>query len=176
MFALEYRVHDDAGNALAQPPRDAFPVRFEAGYRRNGAPSGRQSFGNRRIVGRWQVCGEPTAFGGQASQTGRRAPPHEAASRNIAVRIALPHAQQGLSVVVHFDLPSTHHFPRKKVAEGSDEWVKSEMPVAYFFSGGGANTPIIVRILYADHGLAPLRRSCTGSYTPILKWILCADR
>lgn len=111
----------------------------------------------------------PAAFAGQAAQAGRRAPSHETAACNVAVRIALPHAQQGLSVVVHFDLPFTHHVPRKKVVEGSDEWVKSEMPVAYFFRAGGSNTPIILWILYADHGLAPLRRSCAGSYTPILK-------
>ena len=115
-------------------------------------------------------------FAGQGSQMGGGSTAHQAALGNVAVRIALPHAQQGLSVVVHFDLPFTHHVPRKKVVEGSDEWVKSEMPVAYFFRAGGSNTPIILWILYADHGLAPLRRSCAGSYTPILKWIHWGDR
>ena len=75
----------------------------------------------------------------------------------------LPHTQQSLSVVVHFDLPSTHHIPRKEVAEGSDEWMKSEMPVAYFFWAGGSNTQIIVWILYADPQLAPMWRSLTSA-------------
>ena len=38
---------------------------------------------------------------------------HEPVPRGV-LEGALPHTQQGLSVVVHFDLPFTHGFPRKK--------------------------------------------------------------
>jgi hypothetical protein len=40
----------------------------------------------------------------------------------------------------------------------------------------GSNMPIMKWILYADHELAPLRRSQIGSYMPIMKWILYAGQ
>jgi hypothetical protein len=43
------------------------------------------------------------------------------------------------------------------------------------YSGGGAITPIIGWLLYADPDVAPLRRSSAGSFTPILWWRQYAD-
>ena len=42
------------------------------------------------------------------------------------------------------------------------------MPVAYFFRTGGSNTPIIVWILYADHGLAPFPKTNITGYDHLL--------
>ena len=39
----------------------------------------------------------------------------------------------------------------------------------------GAITPIICWLHYADHALAPLRRSCSGAITPIIYWLHYAD-
>jgi hypothetical protein len=50
------------------------------------------------------------------------------------------------------------------------------MPVTYFFIAGGAIAPIIKWLLYADHALAPLRRSQPGSYMPIIKWLQYGGR
>jgi hypothetical protein len=36
---------------------------------------------------------------------------------------------------------------------------------------GGAYTPIIDWLLYAGHGLAPMRRSSGGANTPIPEWL-----
>lgn len=39
----------------------------------------------------------------------------------------------------------------------------------------GSITPILRWLLYADHRVAPLRRSCTGSITTIIWWLHYAD-
>ena len=114
MLALEHGVDDDAGDALAQPGGDAFAVRFETGNGGDGPFARRQPLGNRGVVRRGLLCCQPATFAGQNPQTGGCPPAHEAATGNVAVRIALPHAQQGLSVVVHLDLPSTHRDLGKK--------------------------------------------------------------
>lgn len=57
---------------------------------------------------------QPALGAGQRPQGGRRAPAHETALGNIAVGIALTHAHQGLSLVVHFDLPPAHQLSSEK--------------------------------------------------------------
>src|ERR1700722_1619629 len=39
----------------------------------------------------------------------------------------------------------------------------------------GPITPILRWLLYADHRVAPIRRSCTGSITAIIWWLDYAD-
>ena len=87
MLALEHRMHDDAGNALAQPGREALPVRLQTRHSGGRAPGRRQPLGNRRDVRGGQVRREPAPVVGQDTQAGRRAPSDETASCNIAVRI-----------------------------------------------------------------------------------------
>ena len=114
MFAFEHRVHDNAGNPLRQPGGNAFPVDFEGGYGGDGPLGEGQYLGHRGVVRRWPFRHKPATFAGQGSQIGGGSPAHQAALGNVAIRIALPHAQQGLSVVVHLDLPSTHRSSAKK--------------------------------------------------------------
>lgn len=74
MFALQDRVHDNAGNALAQPRNDAFPVRFEAGNGGDGAPGGRQPRAIVASSGAAKFAASQPRPLGQAAQAGRRAP------------------------------------------------------------------------------------------------------
>ena len=110
IFALQDGMNDDAGNALRQPAGDPFPMWLKAGNGGGRPFARRQRLGNCGIVGCGLFAGEPVSFAGQQPQIGSCPSAHEAVLGNVAVRIALPHTQQGLSVVVHFDLPSTHRF------------------------------------------------------------------
>ena len=74
-------------------------------------------FGAARAAATVASSGGGTALSSQRPQGGRRAPPHETALGNIAVGIALTHAHQGLSVVVHFELPPAHQ-PSSKNRRG----------------------------------------------------------
>ena len=114
VFALQDGVDDDAGNALGMPGGHPLAERFQAGNGRAGPLRGGQGAGNGDILGQRDGGVQPAPGAGQRPKGGRRTPPHETALGNVAVGIALTHAHQGLSVVVHFDLPPAHQPSGKK--------------------------------------------------------------
>lgn len=70
------------------------------------------------------------------------APPYDPGLSDVSLRVALAHAQQGLSVVMHL--------------ESIREAVQTALT--------GSMTPIRRWLQYADHDMAPLRRSVTSLF------------
>jgi hypothetical protein len=176
VFAFQGGENDDAGNALGMPGGNLVTPTFQAGNGGTGSLRRGQGGGDDGIVGQDAGALQPALGLGQAPQAGRIGPAHETALGNVAVGIALTHAHQSLSVVVHLDSPSAHRSSRQKIAEGTRGRVKfPRCPLA---------TSPSWWLEYADHRLAHIRRSRGGSYTaitdwpntPIIDWLIYAGR
>jgi hypothetical protein len=82
---------------------------------------------------------------------------------DVAIGIAVPHAGKDLTVLKQLEPPVGHGHS-----------VQKERSVPIWKVRIAFNTQRRWR-LYADHRLAPLRRSRSGAVTPILRWRRCAD-
>lgn len=141
-----------AGDAGGVPLNDLFPPGFQGGDATGGQPRlVAEDRGKQLVVGQGNVRGQPAAIGGGLADMGQLLAAHQARPGNIPVGIALAHAHQGLSVVVHLEPPFAHGFSWQKSREDS-----RSMKVRDPKSGSGW-------LLYAGNTLAPLRRKQNGS-------------
>ncbi len=93
---------------------------FQTRYRGAG-PFGVADGGQDRGVVRQHLFGcQPVLLGGQEPQCCGFLPVHQPAAADVAIRVALTHAHQGLSVVVHFEFPPAHRPSGKKAAKATD--------------------------------------------------------
>ena len=108
---------------------------------------------------------QPARAAVRCAATARPWVAHDLRCGDVAVGVALAHAQQGLSIVMHLEIPARHLcVPGQKARRVEMAWLWFETPV------NRTGWP-----LYADPTLAPIRRSRTGSITPVSQWLLHAD-
>src|SRR5690606_8560614 len=156
------------------PGAQLLAVMLERGDRAAGLAWGAQGGGDGLVVGQRLRRGQPAALGGDAPPLRRLGPAHDARRSNVAVGVALAHAQQGLSIVMHLAPPARHPWPsgqkarRVETASLCSRRPSTRRQLAPICrSGAGSNTPIAQWIQYADPRLAPTCRSRTGSYTAV---------
>jgi hypothetical protein len=94
------------------------------------------------------------------------AAPHQVRAGNVAVGIALAHAHQNLSIFKHFKSPVTHRPSGQKLRR----YPVTEIRNAFRHAARHNNEPA-AWLDYADPEVALIRRSSSGSITPILHWL-----
>lgn len=96
--------------------------------------------------------------------------PHQACAGNVAVGIALTHARQNLSILKHFEPPSTHRPSGQKARRYRVAEIRNA-----FRATARQNTEPATWLNYADPAVAPIRRSSSGPIAPIMHWLDCGD-
>jgi hypothetical protein len=130
------------------------------------APWGRQGLGDGLIAGQRAGCIKPALGCCHAAQVAGLAAAHDLGRRDVAVGVALTHAQQGLTSVVHLESPACHLLLLgAKGTQGRDGPLDP-----------GRCSVTGYWLHYADPPLAPLRRSRSGSNMPITKWLQYGGR
>lgn len=123
----------------------------------------------------WQrhIALEPAMLLSQRAQGGELASPHIARACQLTVRVAVAHAYEDMSILVHLDSPSAHcclpeaYFPSSlagNVHHKSRCPFRSPAPICR--KPAGSFMPETQWLLYAENSPAPLCRKSIGSYTP----------
>src|SRR6202158_1964911 len=165
VVALEGAVDRRALHLGVKPAGDLLAKRLERRHagagqvRRAAEPSGDHGVFGQRL--RWI---EPAEFLGDAPDGGELLAANQPDARNVAVGIALPHADKDLAVLKQFEPPVGHGRSAQK-ERSVPSWESSNRVLLH--SAGGAFTPIIGWLHCADPALAPMRRSSIGSYTAV---------
>lgn len=115
MLALQRLVDGGAGHVLFDPTGHLRTMFFQAGDGGAGALGWLQGGRHGLVVGQQRLGIQPAMRLGQRSPLGSLAPPHDLGVGDISIGVALTHAQQGLSVVMHLESPAGHPLsPGKK--------------------------------------------------------------
>ena len=175
MVAAQRGVDGRALRAGLQPTLDLRPERLQGGNARRHARRTCEHRRQRFVIGQRRDRIEPALLDRHLAHRARLRTTHQAGAGNLAIRIALPHPQQGLSVLIHLQTPLAHRRLLAK-AEESSEWVGVRDPVSGWQEEHWTKAfrkPYWLH--YADHQVAPLRRSWSGSITPIFDWLHYRD-
>jgi hypothetical protein len=116
--ALQRQVDGRAADALLEPLLHRGAVGLQAGDGGGGAPGGRQRLGDGLIAGQRAGRLQPALLGRHGAPVAGLAPAHDPRGRDVAVGVALAHAQQGLTVVVHLESPARHLLPSVQKHQG----------------------------------------------------------
>jgi hypothetical protein len=177
MVAFQGVVNRCALNAGVMPVTDLLAKRLERGH-----ACARQMWraakhaGNHGIVRQRLPRIQPAALVGHTTNSGQLLATHQAATPDVAVRIALPHADKDLTVLKQVEPPVGHGHSVQKERERthleSSNRVQHPAPVAPIRrSLTGSFTPVTDWRHNADPALAPMRRSSGGANTPIPEWL-----
>jgi hypothetical protein len=174
VLALQRGVDGRARDALLDPGAEQLAVRLQRGDGGAGLAGLPSAAAMALVVGQGCAASSQPCSVASSPLAALRRPMRRAAS-DLAVGVALAHAQQGLSVVMHLESPARHLWPSGQKAQRVETASRSIRGAVNGLAPAGSYTPIrtgsITAITpwlhYAGQRLAPTCRSRSGSYMPV---------
>jgi len=108
VLALQRGVDGRARDALLDPGAKLRTMRLQRGNGGAGLARAAQRGGDGGVVGQRLRQVQPARRGGDAPPLRGLGPAHDLRRGDVAVGVALAHAQQGLSIVMHLEIPARH--------------------------------------------------------------------